>query len=115
VAFCATIKRKEQAMTNLKVFGAVVIAASALSSSAALAQAALSHPGACEDEFSNCSIFAPERPYAGGYRYRETVNRQPAYGTYDNELAWHGMYGDEYGCRRGTYFRGPDGLRHRCR
>jgi hypothetical protein len=127
--FAPRSKRKEQAMTSLTVLGAVVIAAISLSSSAALAQAALSNPDACEDEFANCSIYAPEKPYAGNHRYRRTADRQRPYGMYDDESAWHGVSGDEYGwqgnwnayaarngivCRPGTYYKGADGLRHRC-
>ena len=41
-------------MMNLR-FLAIVIAASALSSSAALAQAALSNPDVCQAEFASCS------------------------------------------------------------
>jgi len=128
-------------MMNPKVLGVVVIAASALSSSAALAQAALSNPDLCEDEFASCTGLGTGGPYTGGYRNRQsprrTVYRQPAapgavgaagaaVGGWGNSYA---MYGGEYGwngnwsayaarngivCKPGTYFKGNDGLRHPC-
>jgi hypothetical protein len=71
-------------MTNLKVLGAVVIAASTLSSPA-LAQAALTNPDAYEDEFGNNPNIGPGSPYTSGYRYRHsygrTAYRQPATGA----------------------------------
>jgi hypothetical protein len=125
-------------MMNLKVLGAVVIAASALSSSAALAQMALSNPDACEAEFASCTGLGTGSTPTGGYRYRQssqrTAYRQPAaagaaVGSWGNSYA---MYGGGYGgngwngswntyaarngivCRPGTYFKGADGLRHPC-
>jgi hypothetical protein len=128
-------------MKNLKVLGAIVIAASALSSSAALAQAALSNPDACQAEFATCTGLGPGG-YTGGQRYRQssrrTAYRQPvaagaavgaagaAVGGWGNSYA---MSGGEYGwngswntyaarngivCRPGTYFKGADGLQHPC-
>jgi hypothetical protein len=126
-------KRKEQAMMNLKVLGAVVIAASALSSSAALAQAALSNPDECQAEFASCTGLGTGSTPTGGYRYRQSSRRaayrQPAasatVGDWGNsyamsgETGWHGnwnTYATRNGivCRPGTYFKGPDGLRHLC-
>jgi hypothetical protein len=128
-------------MMNLKVLGAVVIAASALSSSAALAQAALSNPDTCEDEFASCTGLGPGGSSTGGYRYRQssrrTAYRQPAAGAAVGTAGaavggWgnsYAMYGGGYGwngnwstyaarngivCRPGTYFKGDDGLRHLC-
>jgi hypothetical protein len=135
VAFFATSNRKEQAIMNLKVLGAVVVAASALSSSAALAQAALSNPDVCEAEFSSCTGLGTGNTPISGYRYRQSARRvayhQPAaasapVGSWGNSNA---MYGDEYAwngnwntyaarngivCKPGTYFKGADGLRHPC-
>ncbi len=70
-------------MPNLKLVGAVVIAASALSSPA-LAQAVISNPAACESEFAsaNCENIGPGSPLdprAPGYYHRRTAYRQPAY------------------------------------
>jgi hypothetical protein len=131
-------------MMNLKILGAVVIAASALSSSAALAQAALSNPDTCEAEFASCTGLGPGG-YTGGRQYRQssrrTAYRQPATaavavgaaaaagGGWGNSYAMYGGLGGEYGwngswntyaarngivCRPGTYFKGADGLRHLC-
>jgi hypothetical protein len=86
-------------MTNLKVLGAIVIVASALSSSAAFAQACLSNPDMCEDESASYSIFGSGRSsYGGGQRYRPPAYRPTGY---DDELAWHGLY-DEQSGRRGS-------------
>ena len=126
-------------MMNLKVLGAVVIAASALSSSAALAQAALSNPDVCEAEFSSCTgLGTGSTPI---YRYRPSVRRvayhQPSaaaapVGSWgapgvgwgnsyamNSEMSWHGnwnTYATRNGivCKPGTYFKGADGLRHLC-
>jgi hypothetical protein len=115
-------------MINLKVLGAVVIAASALSSSAALAQAALSNPDACQAEFATCTGLGTGSTPT--YRYRRTAYRQPAaagatVGGWNNsyamsgDMSWHGSwntYATRNGivCRPGTYFKGADGLRHLC-
>jgi hypothetical protein len=121
-------------MINLKVLGAVVVAAFALSSSAALAQAALSNPDECQAEFANCTGLGTGSTPTGGYRYRQstrrTAYRQPAaadatVGSWGNsyamsgEMGWHGnwnAYAARNGivCRPGTYFKGADGLRHLC-
>jgi hypothetical protein len=128
-------------MMSLKVLGAVVIAASALSSSAALAQASLSNPDECQAEFANCTGLGTGSTPTGGYRYqstRRTAYRQPAAaaataGAWGNSYAMSGMYGGGmygengwYGnwntyatrngivCRPGTYFKGADGLQHPC-
>jgi hypothetical protein len=126
-------KRKEEAMISLKVLG-VVVAASALSSSAALAQAALSNPDECQAEFASCTGLGTGSTPTGGYRYRQsarrTAYRQPAaadatVGSWGNsyamsgEMGWHGnwnTYAARNGivCRPGTYFKGADGLRHLC-
>jgi hypothetical protein len=76
------LERMEQAMTNLKIVGAAVIAASALSSPA-LAQAIISNPAACESEFAsaNCQNMGARSPYSPrstGYYHRRTAYRQPA-------------------------------------
>jgi hypothetical protein len=128
------MQRKEEAM-NMKVLGAIVIAASALSSSAALAQA-LSHPDLCEDEFSGCTGLGTGSTPTSAPRYRH-LNRRTAYyrpapatgamvGGPGNSYA---MYGGAYGwngswnayatrngivCRPGTYYKGADGLQHPC-
>jgi hypothetical protein len=119
-------------MTNLKVIGAVVIAASALSSSAALAQAALSNPDACEAEFASCTGLGTGSTPTYRYRQstRQTAYRQPAaagatVGGWGNsyamsgDMGWHGSwntYAARNGivCRPGAYFKGADGLRHLC-
>jgi hypothetical protein len=128
-------------MTNLKVLGAVVIAASTLSSPA-LAQPA--NPDAYEDEFGNNPNIGPGSPNTSGYRYRQsdrrTAYRQPAtgaavgaaavatapfrgwgnsYARYGGEYSWRGdwnSYATRNGmvCRPGTYLKGDDGLRHLC-
>ena len=119
-------------MMNLKVLGAVVIVASALSSSGALAQAALSNPDVCQAEFATCTGLGTGNTPTGGYRYHRTAYRQPAaaaatVGGWGNsyamsggdEYAWHGSwnaYATRNGivCRPGTYFKGADGVRHLC-
>lgn len=70
-------------MTNLKLVGAAVVAASALSSPA-LAQAVISNPAACEDQFAsaNCENIgagSPFDPRAPGYYHRRAAYRQPGY------------------------------------
>ncbi|WP_456622343.1 MULTISPECIES: hypothetical protein [unclassified Bradyrhizobium] len=121
-------------MINLKALGAVVIAASVLSSSAALAQAALSNPDECQAEFASCTGLGTGNTPTG-YRYgqstRRTAYRQPAaagttvgswgnsYAAMSGEMGWHGnwnTYAARNGivCRPGTYFKGADGLRHLC-
>jgi hypothetical protein len=132
--FTPPSKRKEQAMVNLKVL-AVVMAASALSSSAALAQAALSNPDACEDEFASCTGLGTG--FTPNYRYRHSIRRtayrRPAatgatVGGWDNSYAMYGSKGysgwngswNTYAarngivCRPGTYIKGADGLQHPC-
>ncbi|MBR0692858.1 hypothetical protein [Bradyrhizobium lablabi] len=117
-------------MTNLKVLGAIVIAASALSSSAALAQAALSNPDACQAEFASCTGLGTGSTPTGGYR--RTAYGRPAavaagatVGGWGNsyamsgDMAWRGSwnaYAARNGivCRPGTYFKGADGLQHPC-
>jgi hypothetical protein len=131
-------------MTNLKVLGVVVIAASTLSSPV-LAQTALTNPDAYEDEFGNNPNIGTGGPNTNGYRYRHsdrrTVYRQPAmgaaagaaavatapFGGWSNSYAQYG--GGDYGwrgdwnsyaarngivCKPGTYFKGADGLRQLC-
>lgn len=72
-------------MANVKVFGAIVTAAAALSSTAALAQSAFSNPDLCEAESANCQVvgqgsWSPNNwgAGAGGPRHRRTAHRQPA-------------------------------------
>ena len=117
-------------MINLKVLGAVVIAASALSSSAALAQFANSNPDACEAEFASCTGLGTGSTPTGGYRYRRAMYRHPAaagaaVGGWGNSYAMYGENGwqgnwNTYAarngivCRPGTYFKGADGLQHLC-
>jgi hypothetical protein len=117
-------------MMNLKVLGAVVIVASALSSSASLAQAALSNPDECQAEFASCTGLGTGNTPTASYRQRRTAYRQPAaagatVGGWGNsyamsgEMGWHGnwnTYATRNGivCRPGTYFKGADGLRHLC-
>ncbi|MCP3405950.1 hypothetical protein [Bradyrhizobium sp. CCGB01] len=122
-------------MTNLKVLGAIVIAASALSSSGALAQAALSNPDLCQAEFATCTGLGTGSTPTGNYRYRQstprTAYRQPvapaatvgnwgnSYAMSSGEMGWHGnwnTYAARNGivCRPGTYFKGADGLLHLC-
>jgi hypothetical protein len=121
-------------MMNLKVLGALVVAASALSGSAALAQAALSNPDECQAEFASCTGLGTGSTPTTGYRHRQstrrTAYRQPAtaeatVGSWGNsyamsgEMGWHGnwnRYAARNGivCRPGTYFKGADGLRHLC-
>ncbi|MDE5446354.1 hypothetical protein GWG65_34340 [Bradyrhizobium sp. CSA207] len=119
---------------------AVVIAASALSSSAALAQAALSNPDECQAEFASCTGLGTGGTPTGVYRYRRTAYRHPVaaaatVGGWGNSYAMSGGMGyDEMGygpngwygnwstyasrngisCRPGTYFKGADGLQHPC-
>jgi|GEM_PF-651664 len=70
-------------MTNLKVLGAAVIAASALSSPA-LAQAIFSNPDACESEFAsaNCENIGPGSPYSPNFGYRSSYYGAPTTGYY---------------------------------
>jgi hypothetical protein len=130
-------------MINLKVLGAVVIAASALSSSAALAQWASSNPDVCQAEFKTCTGlgagFTPNYGYRRLVVYRRPVaaaaaatvggwsNSYAMYGGYGGN-GWNGMYGPNgwYGnwssyaarngivCQPGTLFKGGDGLQHLC-
>lgn len=65
----------------MNLLGAVVIAASALSSSAALAQAALSNPDECQAEFASCTGLGTGSTPTGSYRQRRTAYRQPAAAT----------------------------------
>jgi hypothetical protein len=122
--FASPSKRKEQAMINLKVL-AVVVAASALSSSAALAQSALSNPDVCEAEFASCTGLGTGSTPNYGYRpaVRRAMYQQPAaaapVGMAGGDMGWHGSwnaYAARNGivCRPGTYFKGADGLRHLC-
>ena len=101
-------------MTNLKVLGVVVIAASTLSSPV-LAQTALTNPDAYEDEFGNNPNIGTGAPNTSGYRYRHsdrrTAYRQPAmgaaagaaavatapFGGWSNSYAQYG--GGDYGWR----------------
>ena len=117
-------------MMNLKVLGAVVIAASALSSSGAQAQWALSNPDTCEAEFASCTGLGTGNTPA--YGYRRTVYHRPAaapaatvggwgnsYAMSAGDMGWHGSwsaYAARNGivCRPGTYFKGADGLQHLC-
>ena len=130
-------------MMKLAILGAAVIAASALSSSAALAQWAMSNPDACQAEFASCTGLGTGNTPV--YRYRQvsrrTAYQQPAaagapvggwggwgspsaaYGMYGGgmygENGWHGSwttYAARNGivCRPGTYYKGDDGLRHLC-
>ena len=110
-------------MMNLKVLGAVVIAASALSSSTALAQWEQSNPDACQAEFASCTGLGTGNTPTQGYRsIRRTAYRQPAaagaYAMYGSN-GWSGSwntYAARNGivCRPGTYFKGADGLRRPC-
>lgn len=128
-------------MMSLKVLGTVVIAAAALSSSDALAQAALSNPDVCQAEFANCTgLGTGSTPTGPRYRQvsRRTASQQPAAvtgplggtanpGNWGNSYAMYG--GGGYGwngswsqyaarngivCRPGTYYKGADGLQHLC-
>jgi hypothetical protein len=71
-------------MANVKVFGAIVTAAAALSSTAALAQSAFSNPDLCEAESANCQVvgqgsWSPNNwsAGAGGPRHRERLIGSP--------------------------------------
>jgi hypothetical protein len=129
-------------MINLKVLGTVVIAVSALSSSAALAQWYNQNPGACQAEFQACTGlgtgYTPLHGYPG---YRLRVVRPVAaaaaaatvggwgtsYAMYGGN-GWNGRYGENgwYGdwasyaarngivCRPGDLYKGADGLQHLC-
>ena len=122
-------------MMNLRVLGATLIVASALSGSAASAQSALSNPDTCEAEFASCTGLGTGATPTAGYRHRQSARRaysQPVaaaagatVGGWGNsyamsgEMGWHGnwnTYAARNGivCRPGTYFKGPDGLRHVC-
>src|SRR5215468_7360476 len=94
-------------MMNLKVLGAVVIAASTLSSPAALAQASLSNPDECQAEFASCTgLGTGSTPvYRVRPAIRRTAYRHPAaaaatVGGWGNSYAmaggngWNGMYGE---------------------
>ncbi|MCP1762546.1 hypothetical protein [Bradyrhizobium japonicum] len=125
-------------MINLKIVGAIVVVASALSSSAAQAQWYNSNPDACQAEFASCTGLGTGT--TPDYRYRpstrRTAYRQPAapsatVGSWGNsyamspggmsygEMGWQGSwstYAARNGivCRPGTYFKGSDGLQHLC-
>jgi hypothetical protein len=58
-------------MINLKVLGAVIIAVSALSNSAALAQAAMSNPDECQAEFKSCTGLGTGYTPLHGWGYRK--------------------------------------------
>ncbi|WFU75534.1 hypothetical protein [Bradyrhizobium sp. CB2312] len=111
-------------MINLKVL-AIVISATALSSSGAQAQAALSNPDVCQAKFSSCTgLGTGSTPVTG---YRRTAYRRPAsasatvagWSDSAGEMAWHGnwnTYAARNGiiCKPGTYYKGADGMRHLC-
>lgn len=129
-------------MVNLRILGAAVIAASALSSSAAPAQWALSNPDLCQAEFANCTgLGTGSTPVGPRYRQasRRAAYQQPApvgapVGGWGNAGGWGNSYamyggGGGYGwngswsayaarngivCRPGTYYKGADGLQHLC-
>jgi hypothetical protein len=111
-------------MMNLKVL-AIVISASALSSTAALAQAALSNPDACQAEFSSCTGLGTGTTPVYGHRravYHRPVTSTTSVASWSDstgEMAWHGSwnaYAAHNGivCKPGTYYKGADGLRHVC-
>jgi hypothetical protein len=135
MAFCAMSNHTEQAMMNLRILGAVVIAASALSSSDALAQY-YSNPDACQAEFASCTGLGTGttpvyryRPVARRVAYRHpVVAAGPVVGGWGNSYAMYGG-GGQYGwngswadyaarngivCRPGTNYKGADGLMHLC-
>jgi hypothetical protein len=87
-------------MMNLKVLGAVVIAASSLCSrSPALAQWYISNPAASEDEFGDTT----GRPSTRGYYHRRTAYRQPAY-VATAGYAGHPYYGARVRAARAAYY-----------
>ncbi|MCP1841330.1 hypothetical protein ACVIHI_005749 [Bradyrhizobium sp. USDA 4524] len=73
-------KSREQAMMSLRVLGAAVIVASAVSSPAS-AQAVFSNPAACSSQFAsaNCLNRGAGSPYDSrrGYYQRRTAYREP--------------------------------------
>jgi hypothetical protein len=121
-------------MIKLKVLGVMLIAASALSSSAASAQAALSNPDMCQAEFASCTGLGtgstPNPVYRHRQSMRRTAYRQPVaagatVGGWGNSYAmsgekgWQGSwstYASRNGivCRPGTYFKAADGRQHLC-
>jgi len=124
---------------NLKVLS-VVIAASALSSTAALAQWQSQNPGECQAEFKACTGLGTGYTPIHGYGYRQLVRRAAYHrpvaaaatvGGWGNSYAMYGgngRYGSQgwYGnwstyatrngivCRPGTNYKGADGLQHLC-
>jgi hypothetical protein len=117
-------------MMNLKVLGAIAIAASALSSSPVLAQWAASNPDECQAEFASCTGLGTGTTPVYRQSIRRTAYRhQPATAAWSNSYAmygggggyqsWNGSwnaYAARNGivCRPGTYFKGADGLQHLC-
>jgi hypothetical protein len=123
-------------MINLKVLGAIVISACALSSSAASAQAALNNPDACQAEFASCTGlgtgFTPNHGSRHRQAMRRTAYRQPVAagvtaGGWGNSYAsadkgwkgWQGSwstYASRNGivCQPGMNFKGADGRQHLC-
>ena len=93
-------------MIKLKVLGAVVIAASALSSPAALAQAALSNPDECQAEFASCTGLGTGTTPV--YRYRRTAYRHPvaAYRHPVAAAATVGGWGNSYAMSGGMGYGG---------
>ena len=113
-------------MMNLR-FLAIVIAASALSSSAALAQAALSNPDVCQAEFASCTGLGTGTTPVTGFRrvaYQRPAAASTKVGGWGNsyeagEMAWHGNWANYAArngivCKPGTYFKGADGRQHVC-
>lgn len=121
-------------MTRLKISrisGTAAMLGSALAlASPALGQAVVQYPGACSQMYpnANCVDMGPGNPFTGSYQ------RNRDYWDSRANLAWYGRpwvgtppgVGDDYGgyagdplarvsCAPGTWFRGPDGHRHRCR
>ena len=98
-------------MINLKVLGAMLIAASALSSSAASAQAALSNPDMCEAEFASCTGLGTGSTPIPSYRHRQsmrrTAYRQPvaAGGTIGGWGNSYAMSGEKGWARELEYLR----------
>lgn len=62
---------------NIKLLGAVAIAATTLAGPA-MAQAVVNNPGRCSAQFpnANCQNLGPGNPYTDGYRHRRAAYRQ---------------------------------------
>ncbi len=98
--------------TTLKLLGATGILAAALAGPA-MAQQVIYNPGYCAQFYpnANCQNKGPGNPYTGDYQ------RRTVYGGDGWNYGWRQSRNEArngFVCGPGGFFRGADGLRHRC-